>query len=176
MHVGGTPQAEADHAGPRRGVGEAVDQNERPGFTIFLIRIQGDGRGRCEIAQSDLIESEGLGSHVLQRVHVHLVFEGGDTGGHETGADAHEVGAAGQHRILGHPQHVRRELVHDLGPGGGACEHITACDVDLIGEDQRDGIPGMRLRQIAIGGDDAGDLGFPAGCRHDDRFAAPDAA
>ena len=43
------------------------------------------------------------------------------------GADAHEIGAAGQQRLLGHPQQMRGELVGDLGPlASAAPEHRRA--------------------------------------------------
>jgi hypothetical protein len=63
---------------------------------------------------------------------------------------------------------VALELVGDFGRAARAADHIAARDVDLIGEGQGHGLAGNGQRQIAVGGDDAGDAALaPRGLRAD---------
>ena len=60
MDIGGAAQAEIDHAGADRGVGEAVDQDEAAGIAIVAIGIEGQRLGQGEIGIADFVERQGL--------------------------------------------------------------------------------------------------------------------
>ena len=75
----------------------------------------------------------------------------------EPRADPHEIRAARQHRLLGHPEHMRRELIDDLRPGVRRREHVAARDVDRIVDRERDGVARAGFREIAVRGHDACD-------------------
>ena len=113
---------------------------------------------------------------MLQGVDVDPVLQVGDLGRHIASADFHQIGAAGQQGLVAHPQEVRGELVGDFGPHGAQGEQVAPGDVDLVGQGQGHRLAGPGLGQVAVIGDDAGDLGFPARCRHGDRIARPDDA
>ena len=49
-------------------------------------------------------------------------------------ADLQPVGAAGQQRLLGHPDDGRLELVGDLRRAVGRGDHVAARAVDLVGQ------------------------------------------
>jgi hypothetical protein len=52
-----------------------------------------------------------------------------------TGRRLQEVGAAGQHLLVGHPQNFGGELVGDLRAGAwGSHQHVAARDIDLAVE------------------------------------------
>ncbi len=118
---------------------------KRAGLAILGVRVEGDGRRRREVAEPDLVQSERLRRDVLESVDVDLVLERRHAGGDVLRADAHEIGAAGKHRLLGHPQHVRGELIDDLRARIGAREHIAARDIDLVCQHERHGLAGTRL-------------------------------
>ena len=91
-------------------------------------------------------------------------------------ADLQQVGAAGEHRLFGHPDDGALELVGDLRGRSGRGDHVAARDVDLVGERQGDRLPGDGDRQVAAGGDDAGDAALPARRLGADRVARLDHA
>ncbi len=47
-----------------------------------------------------------------------------------------QIGAAGDERVLAHPDHVRGELVDEFGRVARVGEQIAAGDVDLVVEDR----------------------------------------
>ena len=138
VDVGRAAQAELDHAGADRGVGVAVDQDEGAGVAVVRVGVEGDRCSTVDRLQKPISFSASvLRGQVLERVDVDLVLEAGDLGRHGLGADAHQVGAAGKQRLLGHPQHVGGELVGHLRPVRGADQHVAARDIDLVGQVRR---------------------------------------
>ena len=113
------------------------------------------GRSRLTIADGDLVELEHLGGDVLERVHVHLIFDVGDGGADGVGAELEPIGAPGQQRLVGHPDQGGLELVGDLRRIVGGGDDIAARAIDFVAERQRNGLAGDRFGKIAVLGDDA---------------------
>ena len=63
---------------------------------------------------------------------------------HGAGADLDEIGAAGQHRLIAHPQDARLELVGDLERITGRADDIAAADIDLVLEREGHRLAGDR--------------------------------
>ena len=105
-----------------------------------------------------------LAASGLKRVDVDLVLELGDRGADGARADLQQIGAAGQQRLLGHPDQMGGELVGDFRPRVGGDEDIAAATVDLAVERQRHGVAGAGRGEVAVHGDDAGDRGRSARC------------
>ena len=137
VDVGGAAQAVGDHPRRRRFVGGAVDQDEGPGLAVLRVRVVGDRRGGGEIGEADLVERQRLGGELVEIVDVDAMLELGHRGRDGARADLHQVGAAGQQRLVAHPDQMGGELVGDLRPRGGRRQHVAAGDVDLVGERQR---------------------------------------
>ena len=90
---------------------------------------------------------------------------------------AQQIGAAGHQRLLVHPDEVGGELVGDFRAGAsGGDQQVAARDVDLVGERQRDGVAGLRLREVAVVGDDPLTRVAAPGAGDDDGVARRDAA
>ena len=113
---------------------------------------------------------------MLERVDVDLVLGLGHGGRHGARADLEQIGATGEHLVLGHPDEMALELIGDRRRGGGSCDDIAPGDVDLIGERDGDRLPGTGFSQIAVGGDDALDRGLAARGHHADGVAGTDRA
>src|SRR5439155_13460772 len=79
------------------------------------------------------------------------------------GADLDDVGTAGQHRLIAHPQNMRFELISNLDRIAGSADDIAARDVDLILEGEGDGSAGTDALKVAVIGDDAVDERCAAG-------------
>src|SRR5712671_1066671 len=139
MQITGPAQAEGDHPGSRRFVGEAVDQDKSAGLAADRIRIKSDVHGGGEIAEPDLVQAEGLVRQMRQRIDVDAVLERGNGGRHGTGPDLQQIGAAWDQWMIAHPDHMGCELVDEFGRLAGVCEEITTRDVDisLKGESDR---------------------------------------
>ena len=67
MDIGGAAQAEIDHAGAHRGIGETVDQDKAAGVAIVAIGVEGQRLGQGEIGIAHLVERQGLGRHDAPR-------------------------------------------------------------------------------------------------------------
>ena len=75
-----------------------------------------------------------MAAHVLERVDVDLVLELGDRAPARSRVPIlQQVGAAGQQRLLAHPDEVRGELVGDFGRARRPTQQVAARDVDLVG-------------------------------------------
>ena len=48
--------AELDHAGADGAVGEAIDDDEGAGLAVLGVRVEGDRRGRRDVAKGDVVE------------------------------------------------------------------------------------------------------------------------
>ncbi len=116
MHVRRASQAEIDHSGSDRGIGVAVDQDEAAGIAILGVGIEGKRLRRRNVAITDFVQCQCLGSHMLERIDVDLVLQFGNRGRNRPRADLDEILSTRQQFILGHPQDVGRELVGHLRP------------------------------------------------------------
>ena len=174
MDVGRAAKPERDHSGRRRGIGDAVDQDEGAGRVVFLIGVEGKGRGRGEIAEADLVEAQGLGREFAERIDVETMLQLGDRHRNGPRARLHEIGAAGQELVVAHPDEMRGELVGDLGPVLRIAQDIAARDVELVGKGEGDGIAGRRAVEVAVGGDDPRDPRRAARPGDDDFVAGAD--
>jgi hypothetical protein len=67
-------QGVADHAGAHGVVGEPVDDDEAAHVAVVVVRVEGHRLVEGEVAHADLVELEGLGRDVLERVDVHAYF------------------------------------------------------------------------------------------------------
>ena len=65
-------------------------------------------------------------------------------------AELEQVRASGRHRLLGHPDDVRLELVGRRRRVLGRDDHVAAADVDLVGQGDRDRLAGDGLWQVAV--------------------------
>jgi hypothetical protein len=142
-----------------------------PGRTIFLVGVEGDRRGRGEIAKADFVETQGFRREFAERIDIETMLELGHRDGNGPGARFHEIGAARQELAVTHPNEMRRELVGDLGPVFRIAQNIAARDIELIGQSEGDGIAGRCALKVAIGGDDARDPREAAGTRDGDFVA-----
>ena len=124
---------------------DAVDQDEGAGLAVLDVGVEGDRRRGGEIAEADLVERQRLRRQLVEIVDVDAVLELGHRGGRRPRADLHQIGAAGQHRLVAHPDEMGGELVGDFGPAVGRREHVAARDVDFVGERQRHRVARFRL-------------------------------
>ena len=144
-------QREVEQAGADGGVGQPVDQDEAAGVAVLRVGVEGDRPVELEVADADLVELERLGGEVLERVDVDLVLGLGDRRG-DRAARRSSAGTCGPGSSGSSPIQtiVRLELVGDARRRVGGGEHVAAADVDLVGERQRDRLPGDRLVEVAV--------------------------
>ena len=149
---------EIDHTGGDGFVGEAVDQDERAGVAVLRVRVERQRPRNRHVADADFVERQRLGGKLRQRVDVEPVFEVGNGRRHGRVIDLHQIGAAGQQLVVGHPDQMSGELVGDLRTVAHGCQHVAAGDIDFIGK--RDGyrISGLGALEFAAGADDRPDL------------------
>src|SRR5215831_1811835 len=88
------------------------------------------------------------------RVYIDAVLERGDRSGHAAGPDLQQIGAAGDQRMFAHPEHMRRELIDEIGWFSRVCEEIAARDIDVGFESQRDRVTLVCGIERAVKGDD----------------------
>ena len=162
VDVFGASQRMQDHAGANGGVCDAVDQDEGAGRAVLGEGIEGDRGPRREVADADLVEVERLRRLMREIVDVDPVFQIGDGGAHLVGLGAQDIGAAGQQRLLIEPDDVGGELIGDLRTCGRRHQHVAARHFDLVVKDERDGLAGDGLLEVAAMRDDALDARGPA--------------
>ncbi len=167
-------QAEVDHAGGDGGVGIAVDEDERAGGAVVLVAVEGNRLGERQVGEADVVERQGLGGERLEAVDVDLMLELAHRGADGAGAGLEQIGAAGQQRLVGHPDEMGGDLIGTLRPVLGRGQDIAAADVDLDIGGHGDRIAGGDRVKVAVHGDQAGDPRRLAGARHDDRVARAD--
>ena len=97
----------------------------------------------------------------------------GDSRGRRSRAGLEEVLALRQKFVLVHPDDMGRELVGGLRRGVRTGEDVSAGDIELIGENQRDRLAGRRLGEVAAEGDDARDGRRSCGRRNRDPHSRP---
>ena len=148
VNVRRTPQAESDHARAGRGIREAIDEDERARGAVIRVRIECDrddvDRLHRPISLSASVFAAICSSVLTSTLCLRLVIARRNV----LRSDSHQVRAAGEHRVLGHPQHVSGELIDDFRPTVSMRDDITASHVNLIGEGQSDRIAGVRFGQI----------------------------
>ena len=161
MDVLRAAQREVDHAGADRGVGEAVDQDERAGLAALLRTGRRRSAWSSDTLQMPISFSSSFFAARCSSV-LTLTLYFGSVIVAETCLvpSLQPVRAPGQHRLVGHPDHDRLELVGDAGQVVRARDDVAAADVDLVGERQRDGLAGDGVLEIAVHRDDAGDRAF----------------
>jgi hypothetical protein len=125
-----------------------------------VLRVGGERHRLVEmqVAVSDLVQFQPLGGQVLLGVHVDLVLDLGDRRTHGARADLQQVRPPRQQGSS--PIHSRCAANWSATSGGSTAAAMTSprLHVDFIGQRQRDRPAcGSRMRQIAIGGDDARD-------------------
>ena len=176
MDVAGPAQAKGDHPGPGRFVGEAVDQDKGAGVAVDHIGIERHWRGGRQVAEPDLVEAEGLVGQMRQGFDIDAVLERGNRGRHGAGANLEQIGAAGNERMVAHPNHMSGKLVDEFGRIARVGEDIAAGDVDLVGEGQSDRVAGAGAIERAVEGGDLTDSGRSTRAGEQDRVAGSDRA
>src|SRR5215472_14697058 len=114
--VAGPPQAEGDHPGASSFVRQAVDQNKGTGVAVVLVGVERERRGGRQVAEPDLIETQGLVRQLRQGLDIDPMLEGGDGGRNRARADFQQVGAAGNQLLVAEPDDMSGELVDALWP------------------------------------------------------------
>ena len=135
----------------------AIDQNECARVPVLLVGIERHRHRGGEIAETDLVETERARRQQLKMIDVELVLDHRDFCGRPGAADPHHVGSSGKQRVAPHPEQMRGELVGDIGPPLRLNKHIAARDVDVVRQNHCDGVPGVRLVEIAVSRDDPRD-------------------
>ena len=147
MDVGRAPQTEIDHAGADRRIGEAVDQDEAARVAVLVIGIEGDGLRRGDIAVADFVQMQGLAGQMVERVDVDLVLQFGDL-------DAGTV-VVPIFRRYWRPGSISSSAIQSRcaanwsetsGRAARRAQNVAARDVDFVGQRQRHGVAGARLR------------------------------
>ena len=104
----------------------------------------------------------------IERVDVSDMLGGRQGCRHGSGRQLQPIGAAGQHRLVGHPHDGGAELVGNPRRGIGGDQPLPARAIDLVRQRQGDSLPGHRLRQVGISTDDPSDPARPSGRHHPD--------
>ncbi|MNO80859.1 hypothetical protein D3C76_720790 [compost metagenome] len=81
-------------------------------------------------------------------------------------ADLHQVGAAGEHGLLVHPDQADLELVGDAGRIFCGGQDIATAAIDFVGQGEGNGLAGHGLLQVAIEGHDARNPALLPGRQH----------
>jgi hypothetical protein len=128
-------------------VRDAVDEDEPARLAVLPIGVERQRAVELEVDCPDLVELEAIGGEVVHGRDVDLVLDR-RCGRRRLGrAEAQQVAAPAQHRLLGHPDDGRAELVGHHRRVGRRGEDVAAADVDLVGERQRDRLPADRARR-----------------------------
>ena len=154
---------EVDHAGADRRIGEAVDQDEAADVAVVRIGVEGDRLVEAKIAEADLVQRQRAWparcSSVLMLIRCLML---GDRGRHR--ARRRSSADRGGPAAAARPPSRRCAPRTGRPPRRRAGAHSTSPrrDVDLVGERQRHGSPGLGPVEIAVHGDDARHLGWRA--------------
>ena len=144
-----------DHSGSGREVRRGIDQDEAARGAIVGVAVE-DQRSRGRDSRgADLIQHETVV----------------DFGGHGARRMFQQVDARRIERPLIHPDNLGFEPLPDVDLAGR--QDITAADVELVFEHQRDGHGRVRQLEVTVPGGDAGDARRPARRPGGDRVAAP---
>ena len=133
MHVGGTAQRKRHHAGAHGGICLAVNENERARRREIGERIDRYRGGGIEVAEAHFVQVERTRRVMLQRIHIDLVLDAGNTHRHRGCTQTHQVWAARQQLLFGHPEYMRCKLVRHFGARLRSAQHIPTGDVDFVG-------------------------------------------
>src|SRR5450759_416632 len=113
---------------------------------------------------------------MLQGVDVHLEFRSAQSQPHRHRADLHEIWTAGEHLPLVHPDDVSLELIRYLRRPILLADDVPATDVDLVLEDEGDGLTDDCLIERSVIGRDPGDPAAPPGGEHSDWLTGSDSS
>ena len=140
MDVLRPPKGEVQHARGDGGVGELVDQDEaaqRAGWAeppcSVAIGLEHDRPVGGDFGDADRVQVERLRRQLFERVDVELMLGLGDGRGGGLGAELQPIAAAGDHRLVGHPDDGRFELVGGVRRVLGRGDDVAARAVDLLG-------------------------------------------
>ena len=142
-----------------------------PVVAVVLVEVEGDRLGERQVAEADVVERQRAGGKLLEGVDVDAVLQLADRCADRAGAGLQQIRAAGQQRLLRHPDDVSGDLVGNLGATVGRRQYVAAADVDLDVRRQRHRIAGSGLVAVAVHGDDALHRRRLAGAGDDDRIA-----
>jgi len=134
MNIGRPAQPMRDQPRGRRGVGRTVDQNESTGRMVCLVGVECERCGRGEVADANLVQTQGFRRKFAERIDVQTMLEFGHRRGNGPRARFHKIRAARQQPILAHPDEMRGELAGNLGPVLRVAQNIAARDIELIGQ------------------------------------------
>jgi len=105
---------------------------------VGLVGIERDRRGGRQVAEPDLVETQGLVRQLRQGLHIDPMLEGGDGGRNRARADLQQVGAAGNQRLVAEPDNMSGELVDALWRVMWVGKEIATGNVDLAVKRQGD--------------------------------------
>ena len=166
MDVVRATQRDVDQAGRDRVIRQAIDEDDAAQVAVVRIGFQDHGPIQLQRAHPDLVEVQGLGGRVLERVDIHLVAEPRHRRRRHGRAHLHQVGATLRHRLLVHPDEGGFELVGDGRGRVGGGDDVAPAHVDVVGQRQRHALAGHRDRLVAVGRDDARDARLASRRQH----------
>ena len=134
------------------------------------------GSLELDVDDADRVQLEVVRGDAVERVDVELVLDRRDRGRDRLRADAHEVRAAAQERLVRHPHDRRLELVAHLRRRIGRRDDVAAADVDLVLERERHRLARDRALEVAVEGDDARDRRLLPAREDDDAVAGRNGA
>ena len=168
VDVVGSAQCEVEHSGTHRVLGDPVDDDESAGLTLIGIGVEGHRTIGSQIADPDFVQFEGGRREVLEGVDVDAVLGLADRHADGLRPDAHEIGTAGKHRILVHPDEMGLELVRETRRGVRTADQIATTGVHIVGEHHGHRLSGDGQIEITVHGDD------PIDGSADSRWQNPD--
>src|SRR5690349_14906277 len=124
-------------------------------MAVLAIRRERNGPVEIEIDDADLVEGEDLGGHVLERVDIDLIFGRLEHAWNGEWTRLDQIGAAGKHLLVIHPQDAGLEFVGDGEWRSRRTNDIAAADIDFVLERDGHRLAGDRGPEIAVIGDDA---------------------
>src|SRR6516164_5299861 len=153
---------------------KAVDQDEGASVAVDCVSIERHGCGSRQIAEPDLVQAEGLVRQMRQRIHIDAMPERGDGSRERARSDLQQVGAAGDERLVTHPDDMGGKLVDEFWGFARLRKNIATRDVDLAIKGQGDGVARLRTIERALVGHDLLDSRGSAQARNDQLIAGRD--
>ena len=148
-----------------------VDENEAAGLPAQEVGVEGERAVEGEGHVSDVVRRDARRGHGRGAVGIDPVAHSLDARAGRRGPEFDLDLVACRERALTAPEQPRLDAGACVRCRVGARDHVPARDVDLVGEDERDRLPGDRALELAVEGDDAGDRRLGAGGRGDDAIA-----
>ena len=138
------------HACGHGRIGDLVDQDETAQGTAVGIGFEYDGLVGRDFGDTDRVQLERLGSKMLQRVDVYLVFGLGDSRRNGLGCELKPIGAPRKKGLVIHPHDGRFELVGAFRRIVRRADNIAARAIDFVFERQCDRLARARIVQFTI--------------------------